>query len=697
MPRATLIIDVDTSAITRSLGEIPRIAQRSQAAMTSAVRAGGRQRLTLDQQFTREHEAISVRLARAKERRAKEETDKLKAEERKRVQADGEFARLKDGIHAQLVRAKEQREKAATRVEEAEGRRRLAVDRQFNREKDRAHAAMIRDRQRREREAQRESDRLTRERREQGGRAGEQGAAVLGQTVAGIHAATQAPRQTLAERESALNTSLVQRGTSQAENAADNARIMARLRLVRTGVSPEVALQAIAGAQSFANALGGDTRAQRTAGIDATLSDVELAGAIDPTNVSGIVNMGAILRRRVRDPALQQRILRGAVGTSFEGSVETDQMISSGLPGLLTAISSGTANASSTQERDRLTAEIAQDFFAQLQAQAAGGRTVGVSANRTNTVRTALSNENRQNRLGEALKAQATTPEQQAAWAAAFSADERGNYRMNSSVRDSPSNAARFFGLMFNNDADALRNAMGTHGLGGNTQLMRQEDVSAIASYFGMTTGTDGSQIREYDHVEQLKRASLSPEQEATMRATRAAEDRTRLMREEEAAMAAARQPGLGTRASDAAASFATAHPVLTALGATIGGALTTAAAKAGAGALVAKVGAGAAGIMATSAVAGTGLALYGDARAAGSGVDASGRQLGAGERVAKGAAATVAETFFAPAAVIPLFRELIGAVREIGANPPNAVITPHDAAQVASGAIPGRRRMGEL
>ena len=173
MPRATLIIDVDTSAITRSLGEIPRIAQRSQAAMTSAVRAGGRQRLTLDQQFTREHEAISVRLARAKERRAKEETDKLKAEERKRVQADGEFARLKDGIHAQLVRAKEQREKAATRVEEAEGRRRLAVDRQFNREKDRAHAAMIRDRQRREREAQRESDRLTRERREQGGRAGE--------------------------------------------------------------------------------------------------------------------------------------------------------------------------------------------------------------------------------------------------------------------------------------------------------------------------------------------------------------------------------------------------------------------------------------------------------------------------------------------------------------------------------------------
>ena len=139
-----LHIDVDTSAITRSLGEIPRIAQRSQAAMTSAVRAGGRQRLTLDQQFTREHEAISVRLARAKERRAKEETDKLKAEERKRVQADGEFARLKDGIHAQLVRAKEQREKAATRVEEAEGRRRLAVDRQFNREKDRAHAAMIR-------------------------------------------------------------------------------------------------------------------------------------------------------------------------------------------------------------------------------------------------------------------------------------------------------------------------------------------------------------------------------------------------------------------------------------------------------------------------------------------------------------------------------------------------------------------------
>ncbi len=701
MPRATLIVDADTSALNRSLGEIPRIAQRAQAATTSAARAGGRERLTADQQFTREHEAISMRLARAKERRAKEETAKLKEEERKRVQADAEFARMHDSIHAQLLRAREQRERAATRAEAAEGRKRVAAERAFNREHDSAHARMVRARVARERQAQREVDQITRERRQAGGRAGEQGAAVLGQTVAGIHAATQAPRQTMAERESALNTSLVQRGTSQSENAADNARIMARLREVRTGVAPEVALQAIAGAQSFANALGGDTRAQRAAGIEATLRDVELAGAIDPTNVSGIVNMGAILRRRVRDPAMQQRILRGAVGTAFEGSVETDQMITSGLPGLLTAISAGTANAASPEERDRLTAEISQDFFAQLQAQAAGGRSVGVSANRTNTVRAALANTVREGRLGLALAEQARTggPEAQAAFAAAFTKDaQTGEYTMNESVRNTPSNAARFFGAMFNNDASALRNGLGANGLGGPRQLMRDEDVAAIGSYFGMTTGSDGSQVREYDHVEQLKRASLTPEQEATMRATRGGEDRTRLMREQEAAMAASRQPGLATRASDAVASFATAHPVMTALGATVGGTITSALAKAGGAKLVGALGMGPAGIAVGSALGGLALSAYGSA-AESSAVGPDGQPRTAGQRAANAGAGTLGTALFPGAALLQI-QALRDAARDLATaaaslrNAPPPTITPHDAAHVVSGIRPAGGRI---
>ncbi len=685
MGRATLIIDADTSAIRRAMGEIPGITARVQSAMTAQTRRGGRERVSIDQTFAREHESISLRLARARERQAKATAAAEKAEARKVVQTDAQFAAQRDSIHAQLARARETRAAAETRREVAEGRRRVAADATFARERDSIHARLTAARVAREKAAKREVDGLTRERRAQGREIGGQAATVLGQAATNAHDRTQAARLTAAERTSAINTALVQRGTSQTENAADNAMIQARLREVRTGVSPEIAIAAIASAQTAANALGGDNRTARRAGIEATLGDVELAGAIDPTNVTGIVNMGAILRRRVSDPAMRQRILRGAVGTALEGSVETDQMVTQGLPGLLAAISSGTANAAPA-DRDRITAEIAQDFFAQLQAQAAGGRTVGVAANRTNTVRTALSNAPRQNRLGLALAetARTGTPEQQAAFAAAFTKNAAGEYSMNADVRDTPSNAARFFGTMFGNDEGAFRNAMGANGLGGARQLMNVPDVAAISSYFAMTEA-GGVQMREYDAVDRLKRASLTPEQEATMRATRASEDRTRLMREQESASADARRPGLLTRASDALTSFATANPLTAMLGGGAASTVLAAGAKSLGGWALASLGAGPAALAALAVGAGTGLGLYGDAKGAGSGVDAQGHRLSTGERASRGMAATVAETLFSGAAIIPLFRELISAVERIGSAPVTATVSPHDAAHAAS------------
>lgn len=685
MGRATLILDADVSALRRAMGEIPGITQRAQAVMTSQARRGGRERVAVDDGFAREHESISRRLARAREKAARDAAAKEREEARKTVQADAGFARERDSIHRQLAAARARTAAQETSREAAEGRRRVRNDAAFATERDNIHKRLAAARVARERAAQREVDQLTRERRATGREAGGQVVNALGQAATGTHERVQAARLTAAERTSAINTALVQRGTSQTENAADNAMIQARLREVRTGVSPEIAIAAIASAQTAANALGGDNRAARRAGIEATLGDVELAGAIDPTNVTGIVNMGAILRRRVSDPAMRQRILRGAVGTALEGSVETDQMVTQGLPGLLGAISSGTANAAPA-DRDRITAEIAQDFFAQLQAQAAGGRTVGVAANRTNTVRTALSNVPRQNRMGLALAetARTGTPEQQAAFAAAFTKGADGQYTMNADVRDTPSNAARFFGTMFNNDAGALRNAMGANGLGGARQLMNVPDVDAIASYLSMTN-VGGVEMREYDAVERLKRASLTPEQEATMRATRAGEDRTRLMREQESAAADARRPGFLTRASDALTSFATANPLTAMLGGGVATTLLAAGAKSLGGMALSALGAGPAALAALAVGTGTGLGFYGDAKAAGSGVDAQGNRLSTGERATRGVAATVAESLFSGAAIIPLFRELISAVERIGTAPVTATVSPHDAAHAAS------------
>ena len=61
------------------------------------------------------------------------------------------------------------------------------------------------------------------------------------------------------------------------------------------------------------------------------------------------------------------------------------------------------------------------------------------------------------------------------------------------------------------------------------------------------------------------------------------------------------------------------------------------------------------------------------------------GNRLSTGERASRGVAATVAETFFSGAAVIPLFRELISAVERIGSAPVTATVSPHDAAHAAS------------
>ncbi|OPZ01133.1 MAG: hypothetical protein BWZ09_02790 [Alphaproteobacteria bacterium ADurb.BinA305] len=156
MPRATLIIDCDISALRRTMGEIPGITARAQGVMTGAARRGGRERVGVDRTFEREHESIHMQLARARERQAREATAKEKAEGRKQVQADAAFARERDSIHARLAAAKEKREKEATRAAATEGRKRVSNDAQFAREHDSIHRRMMAAQMQRERQATRE-------------------------------------------------------------------------------------------------------------------------------------------------------------------------------------------------------------------------------------------------------------------------------------------------------------------------------------------------------------------------------------------------------------------------------------------------------------------------------------------------------------------------------------------------------------
>jgi hypothetical protein len=292
---------------------------------------------------------------------------------------------------------------------------------------------------------------------------------------------------------------------------------------------------------------------------------VDFASTIDPENISGLVRVGALTRGKMSEED-RSALLRSFAGISFQGSVETDTMITRGLPGLQEAWSTATANITDPAEASRRRLEVARDFAAQVQAQAASGRSTNVSANRTNSVRNALANEDRQNRLGAAYarRLDTMTPEQRAAFNSTFTRNAQGQYRMSEGVRGSASNAARFFGLMHNNDVGQLRNFLGAHGGGGNRQLMLTPDVAALSSYFATTTNARGQQVRQYDYVDELQRSTITPEQERTMRDVRGAEESRKINDEKNS-----RDIALGdntsaiNRLSDAITRFEASNPIL--------------------------------------------------------------------------------------------------------------------------------------
>jgi hypothetical protein len=408
------------------------------------------------------------------------------------------------------------------------------------------------------------------------------GGAVRGgaEVLRDAHGQIQDSRMRLAVRQSALNTTFMQTGAGADETAAAQASISAFS--LREGLSPETVIGAIGQAQSSANALGGDTAAARRAALEATLRDVEFASVIDPENINGLVRVGALARGKMGDDD-RAALLRAFAGISFQGSTETDDMISQGLRGLQQAWSTGTAGVTDPAEASRRRLAIARDFAAQVQSAAASGATTTVAANRTNTIPTFLSNDYRQDQLGRAFyeRRRTFTDEQRAAFANAFTQDREGRWRMNESVRGRASDAARFFGTMFNNDAGATRNFLGTHGGGGERQLMNVPDVNELVTYFAMATNARGQQVRQYDYVNELGASTITPEREAEMRRVRKAEDIRRLSREDQTRdEQLAHNTGALRDLSDALRTFQAEHPILSTAvntgGGVLGGALVT-------------------------------------------------------------------------------------------------------------------------
>lgn len=524
MSQAVLTILGDGTGAVRAFGDVTAASRASaRAVLADWRRVGAGVASTLSKMSTdeaREQAArvrTSQRAARAREQAEKGASAVARAEGTYR-QSGAKTEADKAVEQAQRVeKAREKSEKAATAASMREASRRAAIDRQRTRE-----AAEN------ERARTRSVGARARGLREVGG--------VAFQFASTAHGMIQDARQTAARRETDLDSTFLQL-VPQGADAAEIARMRATIRQYAHDqrMDPDALFEAVGAAQSAHNALGGATPALRAQALQQTLRDANFASVIDPRSPGGITRLGALLRGQGGvTPEIHDAILRQAAGISFQGSVETDAALQSGLPGLMRAISTNTANTPDA-ERGRVVQETIADFLAQVQTTAASGGAVTVSANRMGALRGSLTNAYRQDQIGRALanRVGTMTADQRAEFGSAFTRDRRGRYTMNADMAASPSAAARFFGHMFGNDANAARNFLGTHGGGGNRQLLRNNEAELLTSYFATGQNAAGQTVRQYDLVEELKRATVTAQQEQIMRQVRGGEDQLNLNREE--------------------------------------------------------------------------------------------------------------------------------------------------------------------
>jgi hypothetical protein len=507
MPSAVLEIKGDASGALSAIRAVDRAGARVASSLTAAFRRTG-------EEMTASSRRASLAMARSYQKAAESARDAANAaagvarrSQRQQTDSATAGARARGGVYrGEAAEARKSADDAAAARERAERRATATSIRESNR---RAHA---------DRQAARESERRW-------GR----GAAAVGGVIASVggaaHGMVQGVRESRAQRETRMNTFLQQTGSNYIERRGQRTSIEAYIR--DHHLDADATIGALGEAQSRFNALGGDTASARQSALASTLEDVDFANAIDPENMGGLVSFGAMLRGKVGEGTRRQ-LLRSATGISFQGSVETDQALQSALPGLLQSVSSMTAGVAPGQ-RDAVTRNVITDFLAQIQTVAATGGRVGVTSNRIGTLRTALSNNDTQNRLGTALAHRQMTDAQRAEFNGVFTRGRNGRYTMNQDVVNSPSRAAALFGHLFSNDPTAVRNFLGAHGGGGNRQLLNRPEAGLLTSYFAEGTDAQGRTRRQYDTVNDLARATITPEREADIRAGRAEEDRNAL------------------------------------------------------------------------------------------------------------------------------------------------------------------------
>lgn len=327
MPRATLILDADASALHRALGALPGHARRSQAAVTAETRKGAQERAAAArgevtaavaaarslasvrreiERTTRAREANASRAAIAlanREARASAQAARMLASDRLRAARDAQRA-IERGEREQ-TRAHRREERERTKATRAESRERVRAERAAARELRSANTTI--------------------------GRGIIGAAGIVASTGSSIHGDVQSARERRATPERLIGQAVYQGGGNRADANAATRRITQFAQAER--MDPAQIAEALKAAQDEFSVLGDATTSasERETRMARFLETARLAR--DTGNDVGEMArvQGLIQSSGITDPRQQDTIMMHLAGMAQRGAVELGSVTREGM------------------------------------------------------------------------------------------------------------------------------------------------------------------------------------------------------------------------------------------------------------------------------------------------------------------------------------------------------------------------------
>lgn len=596
MPRATLIIDVDTSAVQRAMGEVQSLTRRAQAAMTADTARGTSERARAVRREASADSAAARQVQR--DRRAAENaaTSGARTQSAERISAANRESRERTAVAVAAMRAATTMEVERTRAHTREEVARTTATR---------------------REEQRRTEAVRAGRREQQSRmAG--GARAVGAAVyragAQEHGQIQDARRRSASTDASLAGAVGLAG-GDANEASARARQLHAFAEANRLSSADIAEAAAAGQAEF-NVLGsrGQSTQQRDAQFRAFLADYA-EGANTFADPSQHVRLSGMLRSGGFDESTRQSALSVIGAATQSGSVEEGDLIRGGMAAMIARMRGARQQGGETMQQAQL--RELTEAVTEMEVAKSSGLSARMSGNILRNVGQRLRGTVAQDKLlTNVSQAQATaglTAEQQARLQATlFEADPartgqmrlRERYQSGVGLAEGAA-AAGITGQQFQN--------IFAGGGRGNAQGLQRNEQNLLGGLLNRDTeGRTGIEairsMQSAGGITAADRQRLTDVRQGTDAATLAGQEEHGIN---------ARRNNLAAGMSDTAADFIALHPVLTSaaeglagLATSVGGwmgmraalgySATTAAAGAGGGAATTGAAATGAGALAT-------------------------------------------------------------------------------------------------